>query len=71
MVASATYMQFWFPQSPAIVWIALFSLFLLSTNLLSVHRYGRFAIFVFSFTALRPIPTGNFGRSSTPTESMN
>jgi len=42
MVASATYMQFWFPQSPAIVWIALFSLFLLSTNLLSVHRYGRF-----------------------------
>jgi len=42
MVATATYMRFWFPASPALLWIALFSLFLLSTNLLSVHRYGRF-----------------------------
>ena len=42
MVASATYMQFWFPRSPALLWIALFSLFLLSTNLLTVHRYARF-----------------------------
>jgi len=42
MVAAATYMQFWFPHTPALVWIALFSAFLLSTNLLSVHSYGRF-----------------------------
>jgi L-asparagine transporter-like permease len=42
MVATATYMQFWFPHSPALLWIALFSVFLLSTNLLSVRSYGRF-----------------------------
>jgi amino acid transporter, AAT family len=42
MVASATYMQFWFPRVPAIVWVLIFSLFLLSTNLLSVRSYGRF-----------------------------
>lgn len=42
MVASATYMQLWFPRVPAIVWVAIFSVFLLSTNLLSVHAFGRF-----------------------------
>src|ERR1700722_15258516 len=42
MVASATYMQFWFPHSPALLWIALLSLFLLSINLLNVRSYGRF-----------------------------
>ena len=42
MVASATYMRLWFPSAPAIVWVLLFSMFLLSTNLLSVHSYGRF-----------------------------
>ena len=42
MVASATYMQFWFPRVPAIVWVFIFSAFLLSINLLSVHSYGRF-----------------------------
>lgn len=42
MVASATYMKLWFPGVPAIVWVAIFSIFLLSTNLLSVHSYGRF-----------------------------
>lgn len=42
LVASATYMQFWFPRVPALVWVAVFSAFLLSTNLLSVHTYGRF-----------------------------
>ena len=40
MVASATYMRLWFPSVPAIVWVAVFSAFLLSTNLLSVHGYG-------------------------------
>jgi amino acid transporter, AAT family len=42
MVASATYMQFWFPRVPAIVWVFIFSGFLLSINLLAVHSYGRF-----------------------------
>ena len=42
MVASATYMQLWFPRVPAILWVLAFSAFLLSINLLSVHNYGRF-----------------------------
>ncbi|MGA3196008.1 MAG: amino acid permease [Terriglobales bacterium] len=42
MVASATYMQLWFPNIPPIIWAGLFSAFLLFTNLLSVHSYGRF-----------------------------
>ena len=42
MVASATYMKLWFPNVPAIAWVAIFSAFLLSTNLLSVHGYARF-----------------------------
>ena len=42
MVASATYMAFWFPRVPALVWIAIASLLLLGVNLLSVRRYGRF-----------------------------
>jgi amino acid transporter, AAT family len=42
MVASATYMQFWFPRSPALLWIVLLSVFLLSVNLLNVRSYGRF-----------------------------
>src|ERR1019366_6585372 len=42
MVASATYMQLWFPSVPPIVWVGIFAAFLLSTNLLSVHSYGRF-----------------------------
>jgi AAT family amino acid transporter len=42
MVASATYMQLWFPTVPAIVWVVIFSILLLSTNLLSVHSFGRF-----------------------------
>jgi L-asparagine transporter-like permease len=42
MVASATYMQLWFPRINAIVWVFAFSTFLLSINLLSVHDYGRF-----------------------------
>ncbi len=42
MVAAATYMAFWFPSVPAIVWVAIASGLLLGVNLLSVGRYGRF-----------------------------
>jgi AAT family amino acid transporter len=42
MVASATYMAFWFPGVPAIAWDAVASLLLLGVNLLSVRRYGLF-----------------------------
>jgi amino acid transporter, AAT family len=42
MVASATYMQLWLPHVPAIVWVLIFSAFLLSTNLFSVRTFGRF-----------------------------
>jgi L-asparagine transporter-like permease len=42
MVASATYMQLWFPRVNAVVWVFIFSGFLLSINLLSVRSYGRF-----------------------------
>src|ERR1700723_4550286 len=42
MVASATYMQLWFPNVPALVWVFALSAFLLAVNFLSVHNYGRF-----------------------------
>ena len=42
LVASATYMRYWFPAVPALVWIALFSLVLIAINLRSVGDYGRF-----------------------------
>ena len=42
LVASATYMQYWFPTVPALVWVALFSLLLIVINLRSVGDYGRF-----------------------------
>ena len=42
MVASATYMAFWFPSVPAIVWVAAASGLLLGVNVLSVGRYARF-----------------------------
>jgi len=42
MIASATYMQLWFPRVPALVWVLVFSVFLLSINFLAVHNYGRF-----------------------------
>ncbi|MGC1436292.1 MAG: amino acid permease [Terriglobales bacterium] len=42
LVASATYMRYWFPAGPALVWIALFSLLLIVVNLRSVGDYGRF-----------------------------
>ncbi len=42
MVASATYMAFWFPTVPAFAWVALASLLLFGVNVLSVRDYGRF-----------------------------
>ena len=42
LVASATYMRFWFPQVPALPWVAAFSLLLLLVNLWDVGRFGRF-----------------------------
>jgi AAT family amino acid transporter len=42
MVASATYMQLWFPRVPAVLWVCAFSVFLLAINFLAVHSYGRF-----------------------------
>jgi L-asparagine transporter-like permease len=42
MVASATYMAYWFPQVAPIVWVALFAALLLLVNLRSVGSYGRF-----------------------------
>jgi amino acid transporter, AAT family len=42
LVASATYMRYWFPAVPALVWIVSFSLVLIVINLRSVGDYGRF-----------------------------
>src|SRR5581483_4097993 len=42
LVASATYMAFWFHGVPALVWVVIFSVFLLLVNLWDVGRYGRF-----------------------------
>jgi AAT family amino acid transporter len=42
LVASATYMAFWFPKVPTLIWAILFSLFLLLMNMRSVGDYGRF-----------------------------
>jgi L-asparagine transporter-like permease len=42
LVASATYMRYWFPAVPALVWVALFALVLFLINLRSVGDYGRF-----------------------------
>ena len=42
LVASATYMEFWLPNVPALLWVVVFSVFLLLVNLWDVRRYGRF-----------------------------
>jgi amino acid transporter, AAT family len=42
LVASATYMRYWFPQIPATVWIAGFAALLLLINLRAVHDFGSF-----------------------------
>jgi len=42
LVASATYMAYWYPAVPALVWIMIFSLLLIVINMRSVGNYGRF-----------------------------
>jgi len=42
LVASATYMAYWYPAVPALVWVVGFSIVLLLVNLRSVGNYGRF-----------------------------
>src|SRR5207245_4223152 len=42
LVASATFMRYWFPEVPALAWVFVFSVFLVLVNLRSVGDYGRF-----------------------------
>jgi L-asparagine transporter-like permease len=42
LVASATYLAFWFPFVPALVWVLTFSILLLLINLREVENFGRF-----------------------------
>lgn len=42
LVASATYMRFWFPRVPALAWIAGFAALLLFINFRAVHDFGSF-----------------------------
>jgi AAT family amino acid transporter len=42
LVASATYMAYWYPSLPAVVWVMIFSLVLIVINMRAVGNYGRF-----------------------------
>jgi len=42
MIASATYMSYWFPGVRLYIWVVAFSLLLILMNLRSVGSYGRF-----------------------------
>jgi len=42
VVATTTYMAFWFPRVPGLIWAVIFSILLLLINLTSVGHYGRF-----------------------------
>ena len=42
LVASATYLVYWFPSVPALFWVVIFSVLLLLINLWSVGNYARF-----------------------------
>jgi AAT family amino acid transporter len=42
VVAAATYMRQWYPAVPALVWMVIFSVFLLAINFFSVGHYGTF-----------------------------
>lgn len=42
LVAAATYMRVWFPNTAAVVWIAIFAVLLLLINLRPVRDYGTF-----------------------------
>src|SRR3954466_5061902 len=57
MVAAATYMSFWFPGVPALLWIGIASVLLLGANLLSVHRY---ALFEYWFAMIKVIVIAAF-----------
>jgi L-asparagine transporter-like permease len=60
LVASATYMGFWFPRIPPLVWIAAFAAMLLFVNLREVGDFGGFeywfamikVVVIFAFMAL-------------------
>src|SRR5437588_2243576 len=52
LVASATYMAYWFPTVPALVWVGLFSALLLRVNLWDVGHYGRFEFWFAMIKAL-------------------
>ena len=56
LVASATYMRYWLPTVPALVWVGVFSLLLIGVNLRSVGDYGRFE-FWFAMVKLITIAT--------------
>ena len=42
LVASATYLAYWFPSVPALFWVVIFSILLSLINLRSVRNYARF-----------------------------
>jgi AAT family amino acid transporter len=42
LVASATYLIYWFPSVPALFWVVLFSAFVMLINLWTVGNYARF-----------------------------
>jgi amino acid transporter, AAT family len=42
LVASATYMAYWFPAVPGEMWVVVFSALLVLVNLRSVHTFGLF-----------------------------
>jgi L-asparagine transporter-like permease len=42
LVASATYMTYWLPAVPGLVWVVLFSVLLVVVNFGSVRSFGRF-----------------------------
>lgn len=42
LVASATYMTYWLPSVPGVIWVLVFSVLLLLVNLRSVGSFGRF-----------------------------
>ncbi len=54
LVASATYMAYWFPAVPGELWVIVFSALLLLVNLRSVGSFGRFE-FWFSMIKLATI----------------
>jgi L-asparagine transporter-like permease len=57
LVASATYMAYWLPSVPAVLWVGVFSAALLLVNLCSVGAYGRFE---FWFAMIKVVTIGAF-----------